>query len=360
MTMSNFFSGLPSEFNKTLFNTSASKYFEPLVEKYFPEKSLVNIKAKVLETKQESVDVLTIVLKPSKKWNSFLPGQYLEIGVKINGVLYFRNFSISSTLEQFQKEGTISLSIQKQDKGKVTQWIFDELKTGNLITISQAKGCFAPQNSTEPVLFIAGGTGITPFISLLHTAVLENRNAVLLYYAKAGKHILREKLEAMTSASNITVQFITTSEEGRISEAHLQQYCPDFCQRSVLVCGPNHMIEDTKSLLSKLGYEEEKVVFEYFKAASFSIELPDISTKATLKVANKTLEVKGTTSILEQLENNGFTPKYGCRMGLCKQCQCIKNSGTVFNKLTGKYSESTEEVIQICVSVPVGVVSIQL
>lgn len=358
--MIDIFSDLQSEFNKALFNTQANRYFEPLVEKYFPEKSLVNIKAKVISTKLESKDIKTITLKPNKKWGTFTPGQYVEIGLKINAVNYYRNFSISSTLEQFQKEGTISITIQKQEKGKVTSWIFDYLTSDTFVTISPAKGTFTNNDNEQPALFIAGGTGITPFISLLDACAKDNKDAVLMYYAKTGNHIFCDKLKAIAQINNIKVHIISTTEEGRISVKQLQNLCPDFSQRKVFVCGPNKMIEDTQSLFGKMGYNQENIVFEYFKAAAIATNLPNDNTQATIQLKDKILSVQGNVSILEQLEANNISAKYGCRMGLCKQCQCTKNSGIVFNKLTGKFSESTEEVIQICVSIPVGEVSIQL
>lgn len=360
MTMSGILSNIRKGFDKTLFNTSAGNYFEPLIERYLPEISLVDIKAKVVNLYYEKEDILTVTLKPGSKWSGFIPGQYLEIGVKINAVNYYRNFSISSTSEQYLEKGTITLTIQKQDNGKVTGWLFEHLKIGSIVTISKAKGEFVLSGQKSPVLFIAGGSGITPFVSMLHECIEEKRDAVLLYYGKTNQHILCEELNKLSSHHYTRVELISTTEEGRISIGQLEKYCPDFRERVAFVCGPDTMNTDVQRLLAENGVGEHQIVSEYFKAAKYILAEHLKNNQAVLKLGDKIFDIQGEVSVLEQLESHGFRPKYGCRMGLCKQCQCVKSSGIVYNQLTGKFSESTEEVIQICVSVPVGEVEIEL
>lgn len=360
MTMSGILSNIRKELDKTLFNTSAGNYFEPLVEKYLPEISLVDIKAKVVNLYYEKADVLTVTLKPGSKWNGFISGQYVEVGVKINAVNYYRNFSISSTSEQYLQQGTITLTIQKQDNGKVTGWLFEHLKIGSVVTLSKAKGDFVLPKQASSVLFIAGGSGITPFISMLHECTIEKRDAVLLYYGKSGQHIFQEKFKPLSNHSHIQIELISSNEEGRISLEQLEKYCPDFRERVSFICGPDTMNTDVQRLLTDNGVGEDHVVSEYFKAAKYISGENLKNNQAVLKIGGKRLDLQGDTSILEHLESHGVRSKYGCRMGLCKQCQCVKSNGIVYNQLTGKFSESTEEVIQICVSVPVGEVEIEL
>lgn len=360
MTIAGIFSNIRKEFNKTLFNTSAGNYFEPLVEKYLPEISLVDIKAKVMDLHYEKEDILTITLKPNRKWGSFIAGQYVEIGVKINAVNYYRTFSISSTSEQYLQQGTITLTIQKQDNGKVTGWLFGHLKIGSMVTLSKAKGEFVLPSEKSPVLFIAGGSGITPFISMLHACIVEKRDAVLLYYGKSDQHIFQGKFQTFHNHPHIRIELISTTEEGRISIGQLEKYCPDFRERVAFICGPDTMNTDVQRLLTENGVGEHQVVSEYFKAAKYIPAEHLKNNQAVIKLGNKRFDIQGDISMLEQLEAHGVRPKYGCRMGLCKQCQCVKSSGIVYNQLTGKFSESTEEIIQICVSVPVGEVEIKL
>ncbi len=360
MSASGFFSNLQSQFNQMLFNTSAKNYFEPIAEKYFPNYSLVNNKVTIVNIHNEKNGMITITVKPNKKWNGFVPGQFVEIGVQINAVNYFRNFSISSSLNQYKNENTISFTIQKQFNGKVTNWIFDALKIGDKLTISEAKGDFVNSNSSSKVLYIAGGSGITPFKSMIEECLENNVDVTLLYYAKSQQHIFESEFLQLDKNKNVTIHLINTTSDGRINLNQIQKYCPNFLDRKVFICGPNTMIEDAKQLLIENNATDNNIIYEYFKALEFKLNVDLNHNKSNLKLNNKSIETIENTTILEQMEANGLHPKYGCRMGLCKQCSCTKNKGIVFNKLTNTYSEATIETIQICVSIPIGEVEINL
>lgn len=346
------------QINKMLFNTKASYYFEPIVEKYFRGKSLLSSKAKVRSLTAENEDILTIELKPDNKWIGFKAGQYIEICVKINAVNYTRIFSISSSEEQFKINKTITITMQKQKDGKVTPWIFDNLKIGDFIKISAAKGAFTLQENNKPLLMIAGGSGITPFYSLLSKCVEENRNAVLIYYAKNKQHIFTEKLNTLAAHHQVSIYCLSSDLEGRLTKNLLTKYCPDFYFRQIYICGPNTMIADTSKLLEQHHIETENIISEYFKPIQYPARLQADKIKSTIIYKNNSIAASAKNSILEQLEANGEKPKHGCRMGLCKECQCTKNKGIVFNMMTQKFSESTPETIQICVSIPIGEVEI--
>lgn len=353
-------SNIRQQFSKMLFNSPASIYFEPILDKYFPQLSWLNIKAKVVSIVQEKEDVLSITLKPSTKWKGFIAGQFIQIGIKINGVIYNRTFSISSSVFEFDVSKTITISVQKQEKGKVTNWMFNNLKENDFIIISPANGSFILPRGNNKILLIAGGTGITPFKSILYQCVKVKKNVVILYYAKTNKHLFKEEFESFTKSNNIDIHFISSDKNGRISQNHVETFCPDFIERKVLVCGPNTMIKDTNQLLIENKVSEKNITYEYFTPLEYKSIENLKENKFAIKTNSATVEGFGDKSILEQLESKGIYPAYGCRMGLCKQCQCTKKEGVIYNKQTNKFSESGEELIQICVSVAVGEVKINL
>jgi stearoyl-CoA 9-desaturase NADPH oxidoreductase len=358
MTALNAFAYLRTQFDKSIFNSAASVYFEPLVEKYLPGKSLVTNKAKVLSNENAGKDIFILTLQPSSGWSGFSQGQHIQLGVKINAVWHYRTFSIASTLQQYKQGKIIQLCIQKQLKGKVTQWLSDHLHAGDFVTISEAQGSFCLQGGATSALFIAGGTGITPFLSMLQVAAEQQQNIVLLYYAKSQRHILTDQLEALGAFENLQLHLLSSTEHGRFCEEHLLSHCLDFKTRSILICGPAGMIEDSSQLLQRKGVSSENISFEYFKAGNLAQAITGESIPSFIHLKGKSIAAQSNLSILTQLESAGLQPKYGCRMGICKQCQCLKTSGIVFNQVTGKYSEPTEEPIQICISTPVGEVNI--
>ncbi|MEZ4879535.1 MAG: iron-sulfur cluster-binding domain-containing protein [Chitinophagales bacterium] len=349
------------EINKTLFNTSAANYFAPIIDAFFPNNSLGCIKAKVINIIQERDDVISIELKPNRKFNAFIPGQYVETTIKINAVNYNRIFSISSSLQQLNQDNIIVLTIQKQKDGKVTSWIHQNLKKGDTIEISQAMGDFTLPETNHDVLFIAGGSGITPFRSMLYQALEKEMNVTLLYYCNTlNEHLFEDELNAFKN-DNINVIFIDSNNKGFINENHIKEYCSDFANRKTFICGPAPMITAAQNVLAQLGVDESNIIIERFRP----IQLPtqDLAhikgTVSVLKLNKNNIEVNSENNILETLEQNGVFPKHGCRMGICKKCQCTKKSGMVYDKLNQKYSQTNEEKITICTTIPVGEVEIE-
>lgn len=348
------------EFNYSLFNTSAANYFEPIIEKYFPNYSLVQIKGIVKDIKAEQNNKITVTIQPNKNWKSFKAGQYIELGIKINGMHYKRPFTISSSVAQFEKYKTISVTIQRIDAGKVTTHLFEHLKTGDVVSLSQAQGDFIHGTENIPLLYIAGGTGITPFRSMLYECLQTNRHVTLLYYAKAGQHLFADEFTALHEADNINIHLIETDIHGRISTDHLDKYCSDLLFRNVYLCGPAAMTATAKKILLHQKVQEKNIHTEHFTLPAIPATTHLKDNKGTVSVQNKQLPTTGTTTVLEAMEANGLQPAYGCRMGICKQCQCKKNTGVVLNRLTGIYSEQGEGYILPCVSIPIGAINIDL
>ena len=76
--------------------------------------------------------------------------------------------------------------------------------------------------------------------------------------------------------------------------------------------------------------------------------------------SGKTFTTHGTDPLLVQAERAGLSPKHGCRIGICRSCQCLKTSGTVENLQTGEVSSAPNELIRLCISTARSDVSIAL
>lgn len=353
-------------FNESLFNSNSYKnYLEPMLESWMPEKSLLFTKAKVEAIKKEREDVISLTLSPDKKWKGFVPGQFIQITIEIKGVLYHRIFSISSALKDFQETGQIRLSIQKQHLGKVTTSIFDDLKVGDYLNISEAMGEFTLQKATKSqLLMIAGGVGITPILSMLKSVEDSSLSILVLYYATSSRpHLFEEELlEIGRQNENISIHKINSDEVGFFSSKHLENFCPDFKNRDLFLCGPEAMDRHVRKVLAENSFNTSNIYSDSFSAQkSFNPDSKEIKqVNITLEKSKKEITVANDKSILELLENNGQQPKYGCRMGICNQCSCKKVSGVVFNQHDKQVSGTGEEYIKICSTIPMGDIKIEL
>jgi ferredoxin-NADP reductase len=357
-------------------HSSFSGYFQPLIQMIVPQWATDAYRAKIVAIRDEMADMYTLVLKPQtglidRKWPAFQAGQFIELMVEKEGSRTLRCFSISSSPAYYKKTGLIELSIRIQQQGRITPWIREQLATGSLVNISVAQGDFvlpAVQNQhPEKYLFIAGGSGITPFRSMLQQQALNKQSSELdihlLYYSRNNQLIVfQQELEQLQKDyPSITITFVDSEKDGFICSEHLQDYCPDYSLRTSYICGPSPMIQQARKVLAELDVAKEKIQFEFFGAAPIEMENSE-HTVVHFQASEKTVisEKDKAATLLEQAEAQGLTPVSGCRIGVCHQCICKKKSGIVFNTRTQQYSDTGSEEIQLCISVAQGDVVLDL
>lgn len=356
-----------------------SGYFQPLIQMILPKWTTDAYRAQVIDVRDEMTDMYSLVLKPNvglidRDWPTFEAGQFIELMVEKDGIRTLRCFSISSSPAYFEQTGLIELSIRIQQQGRITPWIRQQLNKGSMVNISAAQGQFvlppnmlsqSIQSQGEKLLLIAGGSGITPFRSMLQQINSQKQSADihLLYYSRDNQHILfQQELEQLAQDnSGLSISFIDSEVDGFICSEHLQAYCSDYYLRSAYICGPSPMIQQARKVLAELDVAKDKINFEFFGAAP--IEIANNEQGAVyFQASNKTVisEEASVSTLLEQAEGAGMTPVSGCRIGVCHQCICKKKSGVVFNTRTQEYSDTGSEEIQLCISVAQGDVVLDL
>lgn len=350
--------------SNALFNTaSPTGYFETLVEGIDPMWSLQTTKARVERIHKETADTLTISLRPNQRFTPFQAGQHVQVGIELKGALKTRTFTIASSPGEWRHQGTIELTIKAIPNGQVTQWIHKELKPGQVVRLGEPSGDFLlPTGESKSTLYIAGGSGITPVMSHLRELIEQGLPypVSLLYYArKPGDFIFEAELEAIAKqCKNFNLYFVPTQTSG--SEAKLTGHiCADHLARAVkfkpahiYICGPQALQDSAKEVTSDCFDNTPLLHTESFGLAIAHKGDATTAQPVVLQHSQKTIECAPNTPLLVAAEQNGLTPNYGCRMGICYTCKCKKQSGVVRNAVTGQLSGNDEEDIQLCVSIP--------
>ncbi len=324
--------------------------------------------ARVMEIIQETADAKTYVLKPPLHWKSFEAGQHFQIGVEINGSRVRRTYTLSSTPAEFARTGTIRFTTKRIQDGRVSNWLFDHLTPGTIIQISPASGEFTLAAGTgKKPLFLAAGSGITPFFSMLkqHLGRSKTPAISMLYYCRnASEVIFAEALAELQSKhpEQFQLTLVLTDDQGFISQAQLQEHCPDLAERAIYMCGPQGFMDTATELLTAEGVDARTIIRESFGAPFVRVSLDESQRQSEVNFTQARLEVKGDGSktVLELAEAVGLRPKFGCRSGICHECKCTKRGGQVIDARTGKLSSPDQEEIQACIAIPVGPVTIEL
>lgn len=336
------------------------------LEQIHPMLAAANVRARVVEVIHETGTASTVVMRPNGAWNGFVPGQHVQFGVEVDGTRRIRCFSVSSSRASNDK--TFSVSVKAHPDGFVSQYLHHELKPGTLIYLSQAEGDFVlPRQVPAHLLLVSGGSGITPVMSMARTLRDSGHTGqvTFLHYARSrDDEMFTAHLDELTT-SNINVVRVYTREPapdaelaGRFHIDHLKHLGVDPTETLTYVCGPAGLIASVRDTYEELGAADQ-LRQEYFKVPSVDIDAADATGTLVFEDASIEADNSGKT-ILEQAEDAGLKPAFGCRMGVCNTCAVKKNSGAVRHVVSREICADTDETIKICVQVPIGDVNVAL
>ncbi|GAA3825107.1 ferredoxin reductase [Nocardioides panacisoli] len=334
------------------------------------------VRARVVDVRPENpgsdaAPVATLTLQPTSTWRGHRAGQHVLVGVDMpGGKRVTRAFSISSAASLPGEQ--ITLTIRAHEEGVLSKYLVREAQPGQMLHLSQAQGEFTLNESpatptNNRLLFITGGSGITPAMSMLRTLLRDGydgkvgRKVVFLHYARSPEdQIFAEELAEIAAADNGAEVHLRYGDQ-LFSEFELRRLVPDHRDTDTWLCGPAGLVELVRSAY-ELGNGEisPRLRMEFFKpvvartAAAGELVEGEISFTRSGRTTATT-----AASLLEQAEELGLTPEYGCRMGICFSCT-RKVNGTVRNVLTGETTTATDEDTRICVNQAVGDCAVDL
>jgi ferredoxin-NADP reductase len=338
------------------------------VELVSPAFSLREVRAEITGVRHPTADSVTLTLRPNDNWQGFAPGQFVRLTVEIDGVHHTRCYSPACSAHR--ADGQIELTVKAHPDGFVSQFLKSSAHVGMVVRLSQADGDFTlPEVRPHRVLLISGGSGITPVMSMLRTLCDEGHTGpvTFLHYAFTERDIAYadELAELAAAHSNVNlVRAYTDQQEGGelhgfFGREHLLAAEPRYAEADTYLCGPPGLMESVKALWAQDGVEQRLHV-EHFVPPALPVVDGGEAT-GTVRFAGSDVAVANDGSVLlEQAEAAGLTPESGCRMGITHTCTCRMAEGTVRNVRTGELLTGADEDIQICISVPVGDVTLEI
>lgn len=332
-----------------------------------PDWAVRRIRGEIVGVRHQNDDSLTLTLRPTGTWPGFRAGQHVEISVDVDGVRHRRSYSPSGSAHPRTRD--IELTIRRHPEGVVSQHLKEHAHVGMFVGLSVPMGeeFVLPAVRPRRIVLISGGSGVTPVLSMLRTLTDEGHagEITFLHYARSAADLLyAEDLERIAAAHpNVTLLPVYTRGDsstltGRFGREHLRAALPVDEDAAAFVCGPGALVEAVRTLWA----EDELTTplrFEHFAPPVLPELDPDQLGDVTFAGSEITTAADGST-LLEQAEAAGLSPKNGCRMGICLTCKCTLNSGVVRDTLSGEIGGVPGEEIRICVSAPVGDVSVQL
>jgi ferredoxin-NADP reductase len=192
------------------------------------------LRGRIERIERETEDAVTVLIRPGYEWMGHKPGQYIRVGVVVDGVFHWRAYSLTS--DPGRPDGFISITPKLVDTGKVSPYLVKHAKPGDVVRLGGVEGSFVlPDPLPERALFVSAGSGITPIMSMLRD--LDRREAdsdlVHVHSARRADDVIfgsqLERLEARNPRYRITLRL--TAEERRIVPKDLEDLCADWRER---------------------------------------------------------------------------------------------------------------------------------
>jgi stearoyl-CoA 9-desaturase NADPH oxidoreductase len=343
-------------------------FFTPLLpddylEQINPMWTTRELRGRIEDVAREGDDAVTITIRPSWRWPGHEPGQYLRIGLVIDGRHHWRAYSLTSDPER--EDGRIAITPKLVEAGTVSPYLLREAAPGTLVRLGGVEGTFTlPDPPPARLLFVTAGSGVTPVMSMLRA--LKRRDAlgdaVHLHSSRTETGtIFGDELRALDAAHDgYRLRLRITGRDGRIAPGDLDELCPDWRDREAFLCGPTALIDALRERWERDG-DPERLHVEHFAPVA-GVGEGERGDGGTIRFLNSdvTAESDGSQPILEAGENAGATLPFGCRMGICHTCVGKLCSGRVRDLRTGEVSGHPGETVRTCVNAPEGDVEIHL
>lgn len=307
--------------------------------------------------------------------NGYLPpfeaGQYINIFTEIDGVRTSRPYSISSSPKQ---RAYYEITVARVKDGFVSDFLLDDIKVGDRFEANGPAGVFRfqPVFHSRKSLFLAGGSGVTPFLSMTREIVdaALDRDVVMLYGCRSsGGALYDEELRAYSEKyPNFKYHLVISEkddswngETGFIDRNLIKRLVPDYAERTCYICGPQVMNDFCKTELQELGLPEKQIRREMFGTRRDIQNEPGWPENLTgdevfnVKIGERIIPAKSGESLLTALECSGVRMNVCCRSGECSLCRVKLVDGKVFlaKGILQRYADEKYGYIHSCKAYPI-------
>ena len=314
----------------------------------------------IVDVHPETADSATVTIKPGWGFSgNYLPGQYVGIGLRIDGRWHWRSYSLTSIPQRDNKN--ITITVKATPEGFLSTHLVNGVEPGTVVRLAAPKGEFAlPDPPPAKILFITAGSGITPVMAMLRTLESRGQEADIAHIHSAPSPdavIFHDELRVLEkSQPGYRLHLQLTETQGKVDFDELAGIVADWQDRPAWVCGPPALLDTVEGVWKSADLQD------LLHTERFTIAATDKGGeggKVAFSISDKSIEIDGATSLLEAGEKVGIQMPFGCRMGICQTCVLPLESGHVRDFRSG-IEHGEGDRIQTCISTASGDCTIKI
>lgn len=308
-----------------------------MTERYYP----LRVSEVVVETEDARSLVFDVPDELAEEFR-YRPGQFLTLRIpseECDSVA--RCYSLSSSPHTADP---LKVTVKRTPTGYGSDWILRNVRAGTVLDVLPPAGHFTPKSLERDFLFVAAGSGITPVMSIVKSALAGGGGRVTLIYANRDDRsvIFAAELAELTAKypERFSVLHWLESLQGLPDTTGIRLLAEPFRDRDVFVCGPGPFMSGVVDALTELGIPRERTHLERFLSLSGNpfLDKPDEEPAAGEPVATVEVRMDGEKHtlpwpagrrLLDVMLDAGLPAPYSCREGRCAACTCVKLDGSV-------------------------------
>jgi len=300
----------------------------------------------VVDVIDETADSRSFVLEiPAALEETFayVAGQFCTFRATIEGESVVRCYSMSSSPETGDPFTT---TVKRVPGGRMSNWMLDVLGPGDSIEVMRPAGLFVLRASEAPIVAFAGGSGITPVISIVKSALAATTREILLVYANRGADsvIFADELERLRAGSGgrLSLHHHLDEERGFLDAAACAALVGERADADFYVCGPGPYMDTVEAGLEMLGIAPTQLFIERFVVPGEVPTLTESSATESLTIRmdrrKHAIEYHLGDTILEAARRGGLRPPFSCEGGSCATCMAHLDAGAATMRVNNALS----------------------
>jgi 3-ketosteroid 9alpha-monooxygenase subunit B len=330
---------------------------------------------RVVKVVEETADTRSFVLVPpddARDLFSYRAGQFCTFRVIVDDEELLRCYSMSSAPET---DAELAVTVKRVPNGRVSGWLNDIVAEGDVLEATRPAGVFCVRDNDRPVVAYAGGSGITPVMSITKSVLTTTTRPVRLLYANRDRDgiIFRTQLEQLNGSygDRLEVRHHLDSESGYLDAAAIRSFLGDDHHADLYLCGPTPFMDLVEQTMLDLGVDPAQILIERFanegqtvragddrssgESPSGGASVPDEVT-VILKGKRHSIAYRAGDTLLDTARRGGLRAPFSCEAGECATCMAFIKDGAATMRVNNALDddEIAEGWVLTCQAIPEG------